>query len=193
MIVARLVVVVFLAATAAPVPAMQTVTLRVPVNLQNLHPEVTKFSIACTITPTDAIARTDVPVVNRAFSGTVEVKVNVQDAQSLSAKGYQCRLFVIGGDGLLAPATQESGGQPLQKGKPGTSFNVAVEGPLPPAGTTAVSKPVGPAAAVPAAAGGATPAWGGFGAAPPAPGSAVPAAAQRGSAKSALPGTTQKQ
>lgn len=166
---------------AMPALADQVVTLRVPVALQNLHPQVAKLSVGCYLTPVGAFARTDLPVANRAFNGTVEIKVKVTDGESLSATGYKCSLFLFPASGSGQAPTQDlTAATPMYHAKPGTPFKREVEGPLPAAETAS-----GPKTAV-------TPAWGAVGAAPPAPGPAVPALGQRGGAKSALPGAAQK-
>lgn len=183
MIVGRTVLCAILLAAATPVRADQVITLRVPVTLQNLHPEVAKLSIGCYITPTGAYDRTDLPVVNRAFSGTAEVKVKITDAESLSATGYKCALYLFPATGSGSTPTQDlTAGTPLIHAKAGTAFKVAIEGALPPAGATAGQK-AAPSSAAPAP-GSATPAWGAIG---PGTQAAPPGAASRGNMKSALP------
>jgi hypothetical protein len=171
--------------------ADQVVTLRVPVTLQNLHPEVAKLGVGCYITPAGAYDRTDVPVVNRAFNGVVEVKVAVTDAQSLSATGYKCALVLHPASGPGWWPLQASSAPPQAQAKAGTPFKVAVEGPLPPVGSGASvvspSAPVLPPGTT--AQKGATPSWGALGGAPPT-GSAPPApnaAPARSGLSSSLP------
>jgi len=186
MILGRIALCAILLVAMLPARADQVVTFRVPVTLQNLHPGVAKFAVACELRPMKTSARTDQPVVNRAFSGTVEVKLSVTDAESLSATGYGCSLFLYPGDGSgYAPTQHQDLGTPAIHAKPGTPFKVVVEGPLAPTASTATQK--GAAAVAAPAAGGATPAWGAIGTPSPTPVS--PPAASRGSLKSALPGT----
>ncbi len=160
----RTIVAVLLAVFAGPALADQIVTLRVPVHLQNLHPEVAKLSVGCYITPVGAFARADVPVVNRAFDDTVNVKVPVTDAQSLSATGYKCSLFLLPAAGSGWTPTQTPGAYPPTQAKAGTPFKIVAEGPLVPAGGAAVSQaaspPAPPGASMPK---GAIPAWGSLG------------------------------
>jgi hypothetical protein len=117
-----------LVALAMPAAADEIVTLKVPVNLQNLHPEIASISVGCTIVPTSAYGRTDLPVSNRSFSGTVNVKVTVTDGQTASANGYRCQLALMpaGGSGWFPQ--QGTSGPPQAQAKPGTPFVTKVEG-----------------------------------------------------------------
>ncbi|CAG1005106.1 hypothetical protein BURK1_03172 [Burkholderiales bacterium] len=183
----RTVVALLLAGFAGPALGDQVVTLRVPVHLQNLHPEVAKLSVGCYITPAGAFSRTDLPVVNRAFDGTVDVKVAVTDAQSLSATGYKCSLYLFPAAGPGWTPTQAPGAYPPTQAKAGTPFKIVAEGPLPPAGgSAAVPSPISSGASMPRRA---VPAWGALGSgATPGQSPTVPAApATRGSLPSSLP------
>ncbi|MCZ7654987.1 MAG: hypothetical protein M5R42_12940 [Rhodocyclaceae bacterium] len=67
--------------------AEQTITFKVPVQLSNLYADVKKFSVGCTLRnkanplATYAFDRTDLEV-NKSYSGTVSVTVNVPDSLS---------------------------------------------------------------------------------------------------------------
>ncbi len=131
---AGLVASVALLAVAAPASAEQTITFKVPANVQNLHPEVAKISVGCRLTPTNAYGRTDLPVSNRAFHGVVDVEVKVDDGQSVVAKGYKCELYLFPSGGTGFKPQQTPGGPPQGQAKTGTPFVPVVEGLLPAAG-----------------------------------------------------------
>jgi hypothetical protein len=113
---------------AAPVMASQDITINVPVHAQNLHPEITSISVGCHVG--SAYGRKDLPVFNRAYNGTVSVKVSVTDGESASVNSYQCQLALMttGGPGYYP---QQNGvGPPQGQAKPGTPFVVKIQGPI---------------------------------------------------------------
>lgn len=167
--------------------ADQVVTLRVPVMLQNLHPKVVEFGITCFITPTTAWGRADIPVPNHSFDGVVDVKVTVSDAQSLSATGYQCKLFLHPAKGNGFPPEQGFDASPEARARTDAPFKAIAEGLLPKVGSGPVA--VAPfarapqaGAAVPQAA---APAWGALGGASQV--GTAPVAPKRSGLSSALP------
>lgn len=120
-----------LLAAANAALADQVVTLQVPVQVQNLHPEIAKISVGCFITPTSAYGRTDLPVVNRAFNGTVQVKVTVNDGNAAVAKGYRCELFLFPQNGTGYKPSQNPSATPQAMAQTGAPFTQTVEGLLP--------------------------------------------------------------
>lgn len=124
-----------LLAFAASASAEQEITFRVPVNLQNLHPEIANVSVQCRVTPTNAHGRMDLPVVNRAFNRTVEVRVKVTDGQSAVAEGYRCELHLFSAAGEGVAPSQDPSASAYAKAKLGTPFVQFVEGPLPKPGS----------------------------------------------------------
>ena len=171
--------------------ADQVVTLRVPVTLQNLHSKVAMFGIGCFITPTTAWGKAHIPVPNHSFDGVVDVKVTVSDAQSLSATGYQCKLFLFPAKGNGFPPEQGFDVSPEARATTDAPFRAIAEGLLPKVGSGPVA--VAPSARAPQAGAAvpqaAAPAWGALGgasqagAAPVAPN----AAPKRSGLSSAFP------
>ena len=181
---------VLLSGCASAALAGQVVTLRVPVTLHGLHPEIAKLVVGCYITPAGAYNRTEVPVVQRAFNGTVEVKVEVTDAQSQSATGDKCKLALHPVAGAGWTPAQGSNAPPQAQAKPGSWFKVHVEGPLPPAGNDVVASPSTPVIVpgAPVQKSG-SPAWGALGGSPPSAAglNASGATRSRGAMSSSLP------
>jgi hypothetical protein len=121
---------------AGPAFADQTVTLQVPVNVQNLHPDIGSISVQCFITPTSSFGRTDLPVSNHAFHGTVNVQIKVKDSNAIAAKGYQCKLLLFPTEGAGLTPSQGTAAPQQAQAKPGTPFVPMVEGSLPAAQPT---------------------------------------------------------
>ena len=167
--------------------ADQVVTLRVPVMLQKLHPKVVEFGINCFITPTTAWGKAHIPVPNHSFDGVVDVKVTVSDAQSLSATGYQCKLFLFPAKGNGFPPEQGFDVSPEARATTDAPFRAIAEGLLPKVGSGPVA--VAPSARAPQAGAAvpqaAAPAWGALGGASQA--GVAPVAPKRSGLSSALP------
>ncbi|MBZ0133311.1 MAG: hypothetical protein M9884_06070 [Rhodocyclaceae bacterium] len=89
--------------------AEQTITFKVPVQLSNLYADVKKFSVGCTLRnkanplATYAFDRTDLEV-NKSYSGTVSVTVNVPDSIAAEVNAWDCAVHLFHAGGGCAPA-----------------------------------------------------------------------------------------
>ncbi len=86
----------------------QTVTIRVPVQLKKMYPDLENISVGCELLNAsqqpiqlDALptpwAYAFAPVADGAFDGIVEVSIDLTNEQFAAAKTYTCRLHVFFG------------------------------------------------------------------------------------------------
>ncbi|MBV6475295.1 MAG: hypothetical protein KJZ92_02885 [Rhodocyclaceae bacterium] len=102
---------ILVAAMLTPPAALaeQTITFKVPVQLSNLHSDVKKFSVSCTLRnkanplATYAFDRTDLEV-NKNFSGTVSVNMKVPDSVATEVNAWDCTVLLFHAGGGCAPA-----------------------------------------------------------------------------------------
>jgi hypothetical protein len=82
--------------------AEQTVTLRVPVKLENLYPDVKSFSIGCRLTKSSspstnyAGGRKDINILGKGkYHGMVSVPIKVPDSISTIVNYWVCNIYLF--------------------------------------------------------------------------------------------------
>jgi hypothetical protein len=116
---------------AGPARADQVVTFNVPVSLSHLYSDVKSLSVQCRVNETAgpgglAFNRTDLPVTNGTFHGTVQVKVAIPDSMVSQAKVWTCLLYLFPAGCIPAFNSNVN----ACKAKEGTQLVTEVSGPL---------------------------------------------------------------
>jgi phosphoribosylformylglycinamidine (FGAM) synthase PurS component len=131
--------------TGAAVSQGQTITLRVPVEVEKMYKNVQGMEVRCSIL--DATGRAiktsghleDVKgLVNGALSDVYEIVIELSDEEALAAKRYKCDLLVGWGYGLEPAMSSSTGGPdpdeqfPQRLARPDEFFRKSVSGDLVP-------------------------------------------------------------
>ena len=125
-----LIALLVVAAMGSAQAADQTVVFQVPVNLQNLHPDVKKASVHCKImdsTSTNLKENyVELSIPARSYVGTVSVPVTLTQFQADKAEEWWCFLALIHEGLALYP--EQGSGPAVAQAKPGTPFVKQIHG-----------------------------------------------------------------
>ena len=111
----------------------QTITFNVPVKLQNIHPDITKPLIDCTLVAKDGGTITHalkyIPISGGGnFTGPIQVAVTASQGEVDIAVGWYCQLWLYPQAGTGYEPKPQGSGLPLQQAKAGTPLVYKVEG-----------------------------------------------------------------
>lgn len=132
--------------TGALQAANQTVTFKVPVKLQSIHPDITQPQIHCWLLDKDGKNVRDdkqivpIPISAGSYEGPINVPVTVTNWEAEQAVGWHCELVLTTkgspGTWLTYPITQEGSGPRPGQAKSGAPLVHKVEGKFGPVSVT---------------------------------------------------------
>ena len=133
---------VFLLALSSFPAGAEDFTFHVPINLQSLHPDVSRIQVSCYVFPTQGVDWSnklgqkiiyfDRPA-NGNFSQTVTVAFDADSGKNPGdAKHYLCKFNLestVAGTAIANPSFSHN--KEWAKAKEGTNFDMGVDGPIP--------------------------------------------------------------